>query len=131
MYVIEFELENRPNVKPEPMEEIKEIQLDDNLEQKTQDSTLMASEPKSKLITFLLTNKDVFSWSPFDMPRTSPDVITHQLKLNKNKKSVHQKLRFMSAEKQAPLQEEIEKLLKAGFIRDEKYLTQLANVVMV
>ena len=37
----------------------------------------------------------------------------------------------MSAEKQAAIEEKVGKLLKAGFIRPEKYPTWLANVVMV
>ena len=37
----------------------------------------------------------------------------------------------MSAEKQVAIEEEVDKLLKAGFIRIEKYPTWLDNVVMV
>ena len=37
----------------------------------------------------------------------------------------------MSAEKQATIEEEVRKLLKAGFIRLEKFPTWLANVVMI
>ena len=37
----------------------------------------------------------------------------------------------MSTEKQATIEEEVGKLLKAGFIRQEKFPTWLANVVMV
>ena len=37
----------------------------------------------------------------------------------------------MSAEKQAAIEEEVGKLLKADFIRPEKFPTWLANVVMV
>ena len=37
----------------------------------------------------------------------------------------------MSTEKQAAIEEEVGKLLKAGFIRPEKFPTWLANVVMV
>ena len=65
------------------------------------------------------------------MPGIRPDVITHQLKLNKDQRPVRQKLHFMSAEKHATIEEEVGKLLKAGFIRLEKYPTWLANVVMV
>ena len=65
------------------------------------------------------------------MPGIRPDVITHQLKLNKDQRPVCQKLRFMSAEKQAAIEEEVGKLLKAGFIKPEKYPTWLANVLMV
>ena len=57
------------------------------------------------------------------MPGISPDVITHQLRINKDQRPVRQKLRSMSTEKQAAIEEEVRKLLKAGFIRPEKFLT--------
>ena len=44
---------------------------------------------------------------------------------------MRQKLRSTSIEKQAAIEEEVRKLLKAGFIRPEKFPTWLANMVMV
>ena len=76
--VVETELESRGN-KPEPFEELEDIQLDDNPEHKTQVGTTMSPELRSELVTFLRGNKDVFAWTPSDMPGLSPDVITHQL----------------------------------------------------
>ena len=58
--VIETEPESRSD-KPEPVEELEEIQLDDNLEHKTRLSTIMSSELKFELATFLWANKDVFT----------------------------------------------------------------------
>ena len=118
--VIESEHESRLDSKPELVEELKEIQLDDNLDHKTQVGTSMSSQLKTGLIEFLRANKDVFAWLPSDMPVISPNVITHQLKLNKKQRPVLQKLKFMSAKKQATIEEEVEKLLKAGFIRTKK-----------
>ena len=65
------------------------------------------------------------------MPGISPDVITHELNLNPKKKPVHQKMRHHAPEKQAAIEEEVQRLLGAGFIREEKFPTWLANVVMV
>ena len=65
------------------------------------------------------------------MPKISPDVITHQLWINKDQRPVCQKLKSMSVKKQAAIEEEVGKLLKAGFIRLEKFLTWLANVVIL
>ena len=69
------------SAKTEPIEELKEIQLDDNPEHKTRVG-------KSELITFLGANKDVFAWSPSDMLGISLDVITHQLRINNDQRSV-------------------------------------------
>ena len=129
--VIESEAEGQSESTPEPIEELEEIQLDDNPDHKMRISTSMMPELKAGLIEFLQANSDVFAWAPSDMPGIRPDVITHQLKLKKDQRPVCQKLRFMSAEKQAAIEEEVGKLLKACFIRLEKYPTWLANVVMV
>ena len=83
----------------------------------------MSPELRSELITFLQANKDVFAWTPSDMPGISPDVITHQLRINEDQRLVRQKLRSMLIEKQATIEDKVGKLLKAGFIRPEKFPT--------
>ena len=65
------------------------------------------------------------------MPSVPLKVITHQLKVNKKQKPVHQKRKHFANERIATIEEEVHKLLEAGFIREEKYPTWLANVVMV
>ena len=65
------------------------------------------------------------------MPGVPSDVITHQLNINKKQKPVHQKRRHFANERMTAIEEEVHKLLEAGFIREEKYPTWLANVVMV
>ena len=50
--VIEMEPEPRPN-KPEPVEELEEIQLDDNPDHRTRIGTTMNSELRTELVTFL------------------------------------------------------------------------------
>ena len=129
--VIVTEAERRSESAPEPVEELEEIQLDDNPDHKTRVGTSMSPELKAGLIEFLQANSDIFARAPSNMPGIRPDVITHQLKLNREQRPVRQKLRFMSVEKQAAIKEEVGKLLKVGFIRPEKYPTWLANVVMV
>ena len=81
--IIETEIESWAD-KPEPVEELEDIQLDDNPEHKTRIGTTLDPKLRSELITFLRENKDVFAWSPSDMPGVSPDVITHQLRINKD-----------------------------------------------
>ena len=74
--VVETELESRVD-KLEPVEELEDIQLDDNPEHKTRVGTTMDPELRSELVTFLRENKDVFAWTPSDMPGINPDMITH------------------------------------------------------
>ena len=73
----------------------------------------------------------MFAWTPTDMPGMPSEVITHQLKVNKTQRPVRQKRRHFANERMTAIKEEVRKLPEAGFIREEKYPTWLANVVMV
>ena len=65
------------------------------------------------------------------MPCSPTEVAVHRLNINKESKVVQQKKRTYAAEKRAAAEEEVGKLIKAGFIRESKYPTWLSNVVMV
>ena len=58
--MIESEPESH-SAKPEPVEELEEIQLDHNPEHKTRFETTMSLELKFELVTFLRANKDVLA----------------------------------------------------------------------
>lgn len=55
------------------------------------------------------------------MPGIDHFVIVHHLEVDLDKKPVRQKKRTFSAERFVALAEEVEKLLKAGFIREIEY----------
>ena len=59
------------------------------------------------------------------------DVITHWLNINPNVKPVTQKKWSFAPERQKVIDEEIDKLLTADFIREATYSDWLANIVMV
>lgn len=65
------------------------------------------------------------------MPSIDRTVIIHRLKVDPNKKLVRQEKRIFNTERFAALAEEVEKLLKAGFIREVEYPKWVANAVMV
>lgn len=79
----------------------------------------------------LADNKDLFAWVPSDMPGIHPEIISHKLSLFRDARLVAQKKRRLGSEKRQAVDEEVRKLLEAGFIREVKYTTWLANVVMV
>uniref|UniRef100_A0A2N9FD92 Integrase catalytic domain-containing protein n=1 Tax=Fagus sylvatica TaxID=28930 RepID=A0A2N9FD92_FAGSY len=76
-------------------------------------------------------NADVFAWSHDDMPGISTEVIAHKLNVNPSTSPVKQKRRVFAPERNAAVMKEVDKLLKAGFIREVYYPEWLANVVMV
>ena len=67
----------------EPMEELKEVFLDDsNHEQTTKIGTLASLAIRQELTAFLRSNRDVFAWTHEDMPGIDPSVIIHRLSVS-------------------------------------------------
>ena len=60
-----------------------------------------------------------------------PTVITHKLNTSPSFKSVKQKRRSFAPERQKAINEEVDKLLQAGAIREVEYPEWLDNVVLV
>jgi BarA-like signal transduction histidine kinase len=125
-------VEERKNT-AEPTEELEEIVLIEGNKKKktTRIETSMTKEIRDLIVSFLRKNVDVFAWSHDDMPSISTNVITHKLNVNPSTTPVKQKRRVFAPERNAAVVEEVDKLLKAGFIREVYYPEWLANVVMV
>ncbi len=73
----------------------------------------------------------MFAWQPSDMPGVPREVIEHKLMVRPDAKPVKQKLRRFAPDQKQAIREELDKLLKAGFIREVLYPEWLANPVMV
>ena len=124
-------VEERQNI-AEPTEELKEIVLIEGNERKTtRKGTSMTKEIRDSIVSFLRKNFDVFTWSHNDMPGISTEVIAHKLNVNPSTPPVKQKRGIFALERNAVVMEVVDKLLKAGFIREVYYPEWLANVVMV
>jgi hypothetical protein len=83
------------------------------------------------LIDFLHVNIDIFAWSPSDMPGIPREVTEHALEIRAGSKPVKQRLRCFDEEKRKVIDEEVHKLLEAGFIKEVHHLKWLANPVLV
>jgi hypothetical protein len=79
----------------------------------------------------LFNNKDVFAWTANDLCGVNRDVIEHSLNVDPSFRPRKQRLRKMSDDKAKGAQNEVERLLSAGVIREVTYLEWLANTVMV
>ncbi|KAL0401608.1 UNVERIFIED_CONTAM: Transposon Ty3-G Gag-Pol polyprotein [Sesamum latifolium] len=115
----------------EAVEELKIIDLFENDEKTTKIGTSMRPSTEEHLIRFLKENQEVFAWTMTDLHGISPDVITHRLSIDPNAKPVKQKKRMFGVEKSQAIKEEVDKLLKAKYIRLVQYPEWLANVVLV
>ena len=60
-----------------------------------------------------------------------PNIICHKLAIYAQAKLVSQKKRKMGEERRKTIKEEVDKLLHANFIREVRFSTWLANIVMV
>jgi hypothetical protein len=83
------------------------------------------------LVDFLHANVDIFMWSPSDMPGIPTEVAEHALEIRAGSKPVKQHLRRFDEEKRKVIDEEIHKLLEAGFIKEVHHPEWLANPVLV
>nr|AAT77397.1 putative polyprotein [Oryza sativa Japonica Group] len=68
---------------------------------------------------------------PSDMPGVPREVIEHKLMVRPDAKPVKQRLRRFAPDRKQAKREELDKLLKAGFIREVFHPEWLANPVMV
>ena len=91
----------------------------------------MLYEDKQKLKNLLKQYKDVFAWSFEDMNILDPAFCQHQIHLNKDAKPVYQRRYRLNPNHAVKVKEEIDKLLKVGFIRPVKKETWLSPIVVV
>ena len=83
------------------------------------------------MIDLLHENKDVFAWSHEDMKGLDPKFYQHQINLATDAKPVQQRRYRMNPNYAAHVKEEIDKLLKDGFIQPVKQSTWLSPIVVV
>nr|KYP70059.1 hypothetical protein KK1_009267 [Cajanus cajan] len=65
------------------------------------------------------------------MPGIDVDFICHRLAIHKEAKPVAQRKRKVGGERREAVMVKTQKLLNAGFIREVRYTTWLANMVLV
>ena len=127
----ELDMRDEIATRPEPSEELEPITLDDDPEHLAYIGSKLERGLKGLLTQFLKQNKDIFAWKQADMSGIDPTVITHKLNTNPSFKPIKQKRRSFAPERQKAINEEVDKLLQAGAIREVEYPEWLANVVLV
>ena len=131
IYLDELDMRDEVNTRPEPSEELEPIPLDDNPEHLAYICSKLAENLRNLLTHFLRQNKDVFAWKRVDMGGIDPVIITHRLNVSPSFNPVKQKRRSFAPERKKAINEEVDKLLQAGAIREVEYPEWLTNVVLV
>ncbi|GKA23906.1 reverse transcriptase domain-containing protein [Tanacetum coccineum] len=93
-------------------------------------STLTEAGRKA-LCDLLRRNLDVFSWKRADMTGVPRHIAEHKLNVRERCSPVRQKKRSQAPERNKAIQEEVEKLLDAGIMKEVQYHSWLSNPVMV
>ncbi|XP_072087192.1 uncharacterized protein [Arachis hypogaea] len=117
--------------RPLPNEELTKLMLTDDPMKFTFIGTFVKDKEREKLIRLLQENADLFAWTFGDMPGIDPSVITHKLAISPAARPISQKKRNLGTEKRLASMTEAKKLINANFIREIRFTTWLANVVMV
>ncbi|KAL2226765.1 UNVERIFIED_CONTAM: hypothetical protein Sindi_2035200 [Sesamum indicum] len=104
-----------------PSEEYKAIQLATEDPSKTTRIGSNMNEGEMAMIDFLRKNADMFAWSPSNFTGIDPEVIVHRLNVDPMARPVQQRKRTFSSDKNDAIRQEVEKLLKAGYVSEVQY----------
>ena len=86
---------------------------------------------KEQIISPLQEFKDCFAWNYYEMSGLDRRLVEHHLPIKPEFHPFQQPPRRISKEVEVKIKEEIEKLLKAKFIRPRRYVQWLANIVPI
>ena len=93
--------------------------------------TKLSTREKDQFKKLLSENLDVLAWSPTDMPGVDPSVICHKESIFPEAKPMKHKLRKLNTKHLQALNDEVDRLLNVGFIRETLYSDWLANPILV
>ena len=107
------------------------VKIFPNIDRYFQIRTSMKDWDKVEILLFLLQNVDVFAWIPYEVPGVDPEFIVHKLNMDPSFSPKKQKPRRASKEYVDAVKLEVQRLKKAGVIREIFFPEWLANTVVV
>ena len=122
---------DNPNTheRPDPVERYEEVGIFDGKQIKIGKD--LPKAVKEDIMATIAEFRDIFAFSTEEMSGISTSVMCHKLDIKPGYKPVKQNLRHQGKERIEAAKTEVEKLLKAEFIRECKYSDWLSNVVLV
>ena len=101
------------------MEQLDEVPIDASDPDRTINiGSMLDPNIREHLLSFLRDNHDCFAWSHGDMPGIDPEVTTHRLNVDPSHKPVKQKRRKLGIERNKIVNDEVRRLIEAGFIKE-------------
>jgi len=120
------------NIRGPPKNLTEKVSIDDsNPEKHVSIGSELPLETKKELVEFLKQNIKTFAWTTSDMKGIDANVTTHKLNVDPTFKPIKQKRRKLGLEKAQAVNDEVDRLTKAGSIREVQYPDWLANPVVV
>nr|XP_025647775.1 uncharacterized protein LOC112742761 [Arachis hypogaea] len=117
--------------RPEPEGDMEKLQIGPTKDEYTFINRNLPYDLKEELSQLLKQNRDLFAFTPADMPGIIPDLMSHRLAVDPKANPVAQRRRKMSSDRATEVKKQVKALLEANFIRELPYTTWLANVVLV
>jgi len=91
----------------------------------------LKADYKLKLIELLKQYVDIFAWEYHEMPGLSRELVEHRLPIKSGFRPFKQQARRFNPKMYDRIKEEIDRLLKANFIRPCRYADWISNIVPV
>ncbi|XP_057719456.1 uncharacterized protein LOC130933865 [Arachis stenosperma] len=99
VFLADLDARVEDNPRPEPEGDLEKFSIGDEGEKFTFVNKNLPHELKEPLIEMIRANKDLFAWTPADMPGIDPQIISHHLAVKPEARPVAQRRRKMSAER--------------------------------
>ncbi|GJS62294.1 reverse transcriptase domain-containing protein [Tanacetum coccineum] len=125
-----------PSVQPRVVNQALEEKINvaihpEYLEQTVAIGSTLTEKGRKELCSLLKQNLDIFAWKPADMTGVPRSIAEHRLNIREECSPVRQKKRGQAPERNKAIQEEVEKLVDAGIMKEVHYHSWLSNPVMV
>ncbi|GJU20530.1 reverse transcriptase domain-containing protein [Tanacetum coccineum] len=127
---------SRPEARPSDIihaaeERIKVAIHPEHPEQTITIGSTLTKEGQKALCDLLRRSLDVFAWKPADITGVPRHIAEYRLNVREGCSPVRQKKRSQAPERNKAIQEEVEKLVDAGIMKEVHYHSWLSNPVMV
>ncbi|GJZ85271.1 reverse transcriptase domain-containing protein [Tanacetum coccineum] len=123
--------EGQPSVVKQAIEERIKVAINpEYLEQTIMIGSTLMEEGRNKLCDLLQRNLDMFTSKPADMTDIPRHIVEHRLNVREGCPPVRQNKRSQAADRDQAIQEEVEKLVDAGIMKEVHYHSWLSNPFM-
>ncbi|GJU98512.1 reverse transcriptase domain-containing protein [Tanacetum coccineum] len=133
---MEYAMISGPKDQPPPVSKVKEertkvaINLE-HTEQTVMIGSNLTDRIRTKLCDLLQRSLDVFAWTPEDMTGVPRHIAEHRLNVREGCQPIRQKKRGQAAERNVAINDEVNKLVAAGIMREVHYHDWLSNPIQM